>query len=399
MPNIRFLVLLLTFYAVSSTAQEYDYLFDFASCDAREANNSLAPGLIIGDPKCVCGLENNSLELSGDDSVLLPEELKDLMKEDFTLEFYFLINEATTLTDIFSIRSSCTLDSMMSITYIPQYNRILFEAAEAPSRYHSIFGNLNPDLCWHEIAITKQGLEYSLYLDGQYVNTFLAALNIPLGSNAIPSFANSPCIVVDQERLNGRIDEFKFYRRALSTLEIKEKYLYPDQIITRDTTIFKGDAIDIKVGASCYDDFNWSPGNELVDDQLLEPTSKNEETVTFTLTSYTGSCVANDEVTIYVIDENDIDCNDLKLPSAFTPNGDGLNDTYGISNTFVIDSLEYFEIYDRWGSRVFNTQQINQQWDGSFSGQPVNPGMFLYKIKFTCKGEQHIAVDNFSVLR
>ncbi|MFN9940082.1 MAG: gliding motility-associated C-terminal domain-containing protein, partial [bacterium] len=80
-------------------------------------------------------------------------------------------------------------------------------------------------------------------------------------------------------------------------------------------------------------------------------------------------CVATDSIYISVVDPNTLSCNTVFLPGAFTPNGDGLNDVYGISNPYAIQQLHTFEIFDRWGARVFYTTQVFDQWDGSFQGQ------------------------------
>ena len=41
----------------------------------------------------------------------------------------------------------------------------------------------------------------------------------------------------------------------------------------------------------------------------------------------------------------------------------------------------------------------NDTWDGSFKGSAVNPGMYIYKVKYSCNGNSFVKVDNFSVLR
>ena len=94
-----------------------------------------------------------------------------------------------------------------------------------------------------------------------------------------------------------------------------------------------------------------------------------------------------------------MECENLLLPNAFTPNGDLLNDRYGISNLFLIQSMEYFEIYDRWGAKMWETNQKNDTWDGAFKGNAVNAGMYMYKVKYTCRDQEYVKVDNFSVLR
>jgi gliding motility-associated-like protein len=112
-----------------------------------------------------------------------------------------------------------------------------------------------------------------------------------------------------------------------------------------------------------------------------------------------GNCNTTDQITINVIDPNDLDCANLLLPNAFTPNNDQLNDRFGISSKFLIDELEYFEIYDRWGGKMWTATSKTDTWDGSFNGQSVNTGMYIYKVKYTCTGQEFVKVDNFSVIR
>ncbi len=68
----------------------------------------------------------------------------------------------------------------------------------------------------------------------------------------------------------------------------------------------------------------------------------------------------------------------IYIPNSFTPNGDGLNDTFGISgqaiNTFSM------QIFNRWGEKVFETKNASQTWDGTFNGQKVQQGVYVYKI-------------------
>ncbi|MEM9023380.1 MAG: gliding motility-associated C-terminal domain-containing protein [Bacteroidota bacterium] len=68
----------------------------------------------------------------------------------------------------------------------------------------------------------------------------------------------------------------------------------------------------------------------------------------------------------------------LYVPNAFTPNGDGLNDTFGA----VGEALEGFQmnIYNRQGEMVFASNDIRNKWDGSVNGQPAPMGVYVYKI-------------------
>lgn len=98
------------------------------------------------------------------------------------------------------------------------------------------------------------------------------------------------------------------------------------------------------------------------------------QTTTYRLTVLTsGACPVSDEVTIEVLPG-------LFVPTAFSPNGDGLNDTWTISG---IDSFPEcsVRIYDRWGEVIFQASPYQQPWNGTYRGQPVGPGVYSYIIQ------------------
>ena len=68
------------------------------------------------------------------------------------------------------------------------------------------------------------------------------------------------------------------------------------------------------------------------------------------------------------------------LPNSFTPNGDGLNDCFGIKYWGQINQLD-FSIYNRFGERVFHTNNPNVCWDGTLNGEPQKADVFVYTIK------------------
>lgn len=74
------------------------------------------------------------------------------------------------------------------------------------------------------------------------------------------------------------------------------------------------------------------------------------------------------------------DCDfDIYIPSAFTPNGDYLNDKFGLpkSNNNKLISLS---IYNRWGDLVFYTTEQNGEWDGKMKDIPLSTGVYVYKF-------------------
>jgi gliding motility-associated-like protein len=61
--------------------------------------------------------------------------------------------------------------------------------------------------------------------------------------------------------------------------------------------------------------------------------------------------------------------------------------------------LENFEILDRWGEILFKTNDKNIGWDGTYKSQKVEPGIYVYKIAYTCKGEEFTRSGNFVLLK
>ena len=68
----------------------------------------------------------------------------------------------------------------------------------------------------------------------------------------------------------------------------------------------------------------------------------------------------------------------LYIPNAFTPNGDGINDFFGAVGE-GIDSYR-LRIFNRWGVLVFETTNLNHQWDGYYNGQLAPIGAYTYEV-------------------
>jgi gliding motility-associated-like protein len=68
---------------------------------------------------------------------------------------------------------------------------------------------------------------------------------------------------------------------------------------------------------------------------------------------------------------------DVGIPTAFSPNGDGINDILYVLGD--ITNME-FNIYNRWGQEVFHTKDPSVGWDGKFRGTDLNPGVFAYRL-------------------
>jgi gliding motility-associated-like protein len=70
------------------------------------------------------------------------------------------------------------------------------------------------------------------------------------------------------------------------------------------------------------------------------------------------------------------------IPNVFTPNGDGRNDIFQVFANCEFQAFKMV-IYDRWGTRLFRSDDASNGWDGFMNGQAITPGVFVYLIEFT----------------
>lgn len=125
----------------------------------------------------------------------------------------------------------------------------------------------------------------------------------------------------------------------------------------------------------------WSPGTGLSCTNCQNPSANPAVTTTYSVIVTDGSgCTAMDSVTVYV--ETPIPCNEPYVGDAFSPNNDGANDILyvrgsGFKNLF-------FAVYDRWGEKVFDTDDVLKGWDGTYKNKLLAPGVFVYYLKANC---------------
>lgn len=112
-------------------------------------------------------------------------------------------------------------------------------------------------------------------------------------------------------------------------------------------------------------------------------------------------CVAEEFLTIIVNEENPV-----FFPTAFSPNGDGVNDTYiPFANLGTVARITSMSIFDRWGETVFfredfvpNDPQFG--WDGSLNGKPMNPQVLVFSVEVEfVNGERRSYKGDFALLR
>lgn len=392
--------------------------FTFDKCgeiiDVTGVNNAAFPQGFANGIGCACGVRDSALVLGGaytvgttnyEDQIFLVGNYDNYFDDsDFTVSLYFKSTNLSGNRTLFAKLDSCTSQTGISLRYTAATSFVSAFVGENSSKKIEIFGKVNNQRCWHHVVLVKKGKRVRLYADGELLadKATISAMNVRNDAEFI--LGSGPCVGVTDFPFEGHIDELRVYNRALPFSEIQDIAYKTDLIGNKkDTLIVEGSYVDIYTTSTCATSFAWSPSDPSfgVDDPLV-PNARitPPESGTYFLTmAHPEGCSATDSIHITVVNPDSLDCEVIYLPKAFTPNGDGLNDSYGISNPYAIVDFVSFEIFDRWGGRVFYTENAYDQWDGSFNNKKINPGVCVYRVVYNCKGEEKIKLGSLTILR
>jgi gliding motility-associated-like protein len=131
----------------------------------------------------------------------------------------------------------------------------------------------------------------------------------------------------------------------------------------------------------------WSPSATLSNANVSNPVASPVTTTSYQVrVTNAAGCSKVDSIEVTV--ERGANRAGYYLPNAFTPNNDGKNDCFGIKYWGPVSDLE-FSVFNRWGQRVFYTNNPSVCWDGTYKNRPQDMGTFIYhvKAKTICGGE------------
>jgi gliding motility-associated-like protein len=153
-------------------------------------------------------------------------------------------------------------------------------------------------------------------------------------------------------------------------------YPVPTIGLTPDTIIKGGTSIQLDpVITGTIANYQWTPGQALNNTMIADPIASPPGNVTYTLIVTTADgCTASAKETVDVF-------YDLAMPNAFTPNGDGRNDLFRIPPGIPVTAVR-FEVFDRWGTRVFAGEGNDVAWNGTFGGKPQPAGSYVWMIAY-----------------
>ncbi len=146
-------------------------------------------------------------------------------------------------------------------------------------------------------------------------------------------------------------------------------------------TILRGESVQLTSTFDPIFGYNWSPSTSLDDPTRYDPTASPKQTTEYTLEVVDGNgCIIERQLLIVVLTL----CEEpfIFIPTGFTPNGDGKNEVFKVfGNDLTEVSLI---VYDRWGEQVFESNDPNIGWDGSFRGKQLPPDVYGFYAVVKC---------------
>lgn len=93
-------------------------------------------------------------------------------------------------------------------------------------------------------------------------------------------------------------------------------------------------------------------------------------------------------------------CEEIFIPNAFSPNGDGNNDVFRVTTATGIELIQ-FDVFNRWGQRVWGTTDFRAGWDGTFKGEQQDMYTFYYILRYKClvDGQNYVKKGDIILMR
>jgi gliding motility-associated-like protein len=172
--------------------------------------------------------------------------------------------------------------------------------------------------------------------------------------------------------------------------------IVPPGQLASDTTIRFGSSIQLNASGATY--YNWYPNPFMTclncPNQYLKNMTKSQQ---FIVEGYfVPQCVSRDTINVIVLE----DCGEMYIPNAFSPNNRDHpeNETFKVYGYCLKNML--LQIFNRWGQKVFETTRQDVGWDGTFDGEPLNSGVYVYRLEGTTYDNKKISLKgNVTLIR
>ena len=151
-------------------------------------------------------------------------------------------------------------------------------------------------------------------------------------------------------------------------------------------TIFTGESSQLQAVAPFQaSSFLWQPNGSLSNPLIANPVATPAVTTDYEVSVPvgTGNCELRDTVRV-VVRSKICDEPFVFFPTGFSPNNDGENDVLKLESTVVTEV--YWVVYNRWGEKIFEANEPDDAWDGTFRGKPQPAEAYGYYLRVGCTG-------------
>jgi gliding motility-associated-like protein len=163
---------------------------------------------------------------------------------------------------------------------------------------------------------------------------------------------------------------------------------------TYENPIYSNDVNFFNLSSNGYS-YEWSFGDGY-GSTLYEPTHSYEQMGLYTVCLKTTNFQGCSDV---ICKNINVDSDwTLYVPDAFTPNDDNINDIFHAYGTNIKNF--HMDIFDRWGEKIFTSDDIHDGWDGTYKGKLVKDDVYVWKINFTdCHSKAHDKAGHVTFIR
>lgn len=155
-----------------------------------------------------------------------------------------------------------------------------------------------------------------------------------------------------------------------------------------DTLLFSGESTHLHATNIPGVNYEWSPNIALQNPHSSTTAASPEESTTYTvLMTDSVGCTHSDTITIHCIE---VVCGkpNIFIPNSFTPNSDGINDLLCFRGEYV--TAFHITIVTRWGEVVYESNDIQDCWDGRYKDNWCQPGVYMYICNIECEVGQKV---------
>jgi len=163
-----------------------------------------------------------------------------------------------------------------------------------------------------------------------------------------------------------------------------------------DKEVYSGQEVILNptVSSNNIQSYEWTPTTTLDFPDKKNPTARPTENTLYTVNVVDDlGCEVKDSIRITMKSE------ELLVPTAFSPNKDGVNDVFRVKNANL--SQLKMQVFNRWGEKVFETEDQAEGWDGTFRDDPQVLGVYIWQAQYKIANTntQKFASGNVTLVR